>query len=141
MRRGWAALAVAIVSAMAAMAPASAQTYVQLGVPFGMRLGGEVEIEGQRMIVRLAELVEDSRCPIDVMCVWAGRVVVALEVRVTTIVDRDPSFPVTIDTMGQSATVRGVVFSLLQVKPPVRSTVTISPEDMGFLLRADITSP
>jgi hypothetical protein len=140
MRKGLAALAVAMVLAGMAV-PAIAQTYVQLGVPFGMRLGGEVEIEGQGMIVRLTDLIEDSRCPIDAMCVWAGRVVVGLEVTVAAIVDGDPSFPVTIDTMDQTATVRGVVFSLLQAKPSLRSTETIAPEDMGFLIRADIISP
>lgn len=31
--------------------------------------------------IRATEVVEDSRCPTDVQCVWAGRVVVRTEIR------------------------------------------------------------
>ncbi|MGE0457520.1 MAG: hypothetical protein AB7O56_04885 [Bauldia sp.] len=141
MRNTLAALAAALAMSLVVALPAMAQTYVQLGVPFGMRLGGEVEIEGQGMVVRLTDIVEDSRCPIDVMCVWAGRVVVALEVTSANPPGGAQTEEVTVDTLDQTATVRGVVFSLLQVKPSRRSADAPNPDDLGFLLRADIISP
>jgi len=36
------------------------------------RLGEEVDVHGVR--VRPTEILEDSRCPVDATCVWAGRV-------------------------------------------------------------------
>lgn len=42
------------------------------------RLGQEVQIGDVR--VRPLELIEDSRCPLDVTCVWAGRVRVKVAV-------------------------------------------------------------
>jgi len=43
-----------------------------------LALGETAEVGGLRL--RFAELVEDSRCPDGATCVWAGRVVVRLEV-------------------------------------------------------------
>ncbi len=43
-----------------------------------VRLGERVEIAATGWAVRFAEVVEDSRCPIDVQCIWAGRVAVRL---------------------------------------------------------------
>lgn len=36
------------------------------------RLGEEVRLDGLR--IRPLQLIEDSRCPLDATCVWAGRV-------------------------------------------------------------------
>jgi len=41
-------------------------------------LGGQVYVNGLK--VRPLEVVEDSRCPGDVVCVWPGRVIVRSEV-------------------------------------------------------------
>lgn len=39
-----------------------------------MRLGQMAAVSGPR--VRPDQVIEDSRCPIDVQCVWAGRLIV-----------------------------------------------------------------
>lgn len=38
--------------------------------------GDEVAVEGRAVRLRFAAVVEDSRCPREVTCVWAGRAVV-----------------------------------------------------------------
>src|SRR5688572_17429423 len=43
------------------------------------RLGEVATIDGVR--VRPLSIIEDSRCPINALCVWAGRIVVRTEVR------------------------------------------------------------
>ena len=43
------------------------------------RLGEVAAVNGVR--VRPLSIVEDSRCPINALCVWAGRIVVRTEVR------------------------------------------------------------
>lgn len=39
-----------------------------------VRLGQMTYVDGPR--VRVDEVIEDSRCPSDVLCVWAGRLIV-----------------------------------------------------------------
>ena len=42
--------------------------------------GASVRIEGRDVTVRFVSVLEDSRCPKEVTCVWAGRARVAIEV-------------------------------------------------------------
>ena len=48
-----------------------------LGTPFTLRLGESADVEGRLRLTALA-VTEDSRCPIDVVCVWAGDAAVAI---------------------------------------------------------------
>lgn len=50
------------------------------GQPFTIRVDETVEIDGTGLSIRLLAVLEDSRCPVDVTCVWAGDAVVALEI-------------------------------------------------------------
>ena len=45
-----------------------------------IRLGGFAQLSGQDIGISFDQVVEDSRCPANVVCVWAGRAVVALTV-------------------------------------------------------------
>ena len=65
------AVVVALPLAACATLPASA-------VPTA-GLGQVARIDG--LTVRPLQVVEDSRCPINVVCVWAGRLVVRTEIR------------------------------------------------------------
>lgn len=82
--------------------PPQAQGYaVPLGVP--VRVGD--------LIVTPKKLVEDSRCPADARCVWAGRVVVT-----TRIVG--PDFSDTADlTLGEPYGTHGKMLALVSVRP------------------------
>ena len=44
-------------------------------------LGQTVPIDNGAIDVTFSEVVEDSRCPMNVMCVWQGRAVVGLRIR------------------------------------------------------------
>lgn len=60
-------------------ADATADTYVEdpdLGNEFQLRPGGVVDMFS--FALQYVELLEDSRCPVDVQCVWEGRVVVKM---------------------------------------------------------------
>jgi hypothetical protein len=52
---------------------------VRLGQEFNLRVGQQAEVEGGRFRVRFASVVNDSRCPPDVTCVWAGNAEVLIE--------------------------------------------------------------
>ncbi len=45
---------------------------VRLGDPFDLRVGGSVHIAGERLWIVFADVPSDSRCPINVNCVWEG---------------------------------------------------------------------
>ena len=46
----------------------------RLGEEFSLRIGQTASITKENLEIRFAEVVEDSRCPRNVICVWAGRV-------------------------------------------------------------------
>ena len=48
-----------------------------LGAPFTLRMGESADVDGQLRLTALT-VTEDSRCPIDVACVWAGDAAVAI---------------------------------------------------------------
>jgi hypothetical protein len=43
-----------------------------LGQEFSLPLGEKVFIESENLLIRFDEVVEDSRCPTGLECVWAG---------------------------------------------------------------------
>jgi hypothetical protein len=45
-----------------------------------LRVGETATLEGGALLVSMVQVAEDSRCPMDVMCVWMGRAVVVLHV-------------------------------------------------------------
>ena len=112
-------------------APALA-AMVQPGVPFGLRLGGEAEIAATGVIVRFSEVLEDSRCPINALCVWSGVLRIALTVSAGV---RDTN-DIAVDTLGATAEAGGYQFSLLVAKPSRLADVPIAPEDYGVLILA-----
>jgi hypothetical protein len=52
---------------------------VRLNRPFSLRAGQQVTLKGQRLRIKFVAVEEDSRCPANVTCVWAGNAVVRLE--------------------------------------------------------------
>jgi hypothetical protein len=56
----------------------------RLGQDFDLRIGETVAIAGEPLIVIFEQVVEDSRCPTDTTCIWAGRGVVRVQLRTTT---------------------------------------------------------
>jgi hypothetical protein len=46
-----------------------------------LRVGESVEIPGGGPGIRLVDVADDSRCPVDVTCVWEGDAVAGLEIQ------------------------------------------------------------
>ena len=57
------------------------QVCARLGEPFEVRVGQTAYVADTRLSVRVDGVPEDSRCPRDVQCVWAGNARVALDLR------------------------------------------------------------
>jgi hypothetical protein len=57
------------------------QVCARLGESFNVRVGQTAYIADTRLSIRVEGVPEDSRCPRDVQCVWAGNARVALDLR------------------------------------------------------------
>ena len=70
------ALSVAMAVAIILLSPAcaSAPAEARLGQQFSLSIGQSASISGEDLQIKFLEVIEDSRCPKDVVCVWAGRV-------------------------------------------------------------------
>ena len=61
------------------MFPCEAEPIIlKLGIPFKLKYGQTVQFDGENML-QFTDVVSDSRCPTDVLCVWEGEVAVQLE--------------------------------------------------------------
>lgn len=54
---------------------------VGLGEDITLAPGEAIQVTGEKLAVEFIAVTEDSRCPLDATCVWAGEVKVALELR------------------------------------------------------------
>lgn len=72
--------------------------------------------------VRFSEVKGDSRCPVDVVCVWAGNAEIALVVEPT--VGEGPAQLLTLNTFLEphAGNARGLRFTLVGLTPEPRST-------------------
>lgn len=55
-------------------------TVARVGRPFTLRAGRQVTLKGEKLSIKFAAVTQDSRCPSDVTCVWAGNAAVRLDV-------------------------------------------------------------
>ncbi len=84
-------LFIAALGALACTAPEE-PVDVTLGVPFELHVGQTAIVQGTEIKVTFNEVLEDSRCPINALCVWAGNGRIALAVARN--VDIQPGPPV-----------------------------------------------
>jgi hypothetical protein len=49
------------------------RSQVRLNEELSLSLGQRTSVEGENLEVKFVEVVEDSRCPRGVTCIWAGR--------------------------------------------------------------------
>lgn len=59
---------------------ASAQQTARVGREFNIKVGRVVTLDGGNLRVRFVRVASDSRCPVDVDCVWAGNAELLFEV-------------------------------------------------------------
>ncbi|HVQ36347.1 MAG TPA: hypothetical protein VMS31_02365 [Pyrinomonadaceae bacterium] len=95
---------------------------------FKIRHGQELTLKGSNLKVKFDSSVEDSRCPKDVTCVWAG------DARIVISVSRGKAKASTIElhTNGRFARegrFEGYVIKLVELDPYPRSSRTAKPHD------------
>ncbi|WP_275229582.1 hypothetical protein [Novosphingobium album (ex Liu et al. 2023)] len=91
------------------------------------RIGRTVMVDGPK-VTPLAVL-EDSRCPMNARCVWAGRV------RISARIDLGARSETRELTQGEPIRVADGTLELVEVQPDRRTDTTIAPRDYRFGLR------
>ena len=93
-------------------------------------LGQRAMVDGP--IVQPVEILEDSRCPMNARCVWAGRV----RVKMIWWRGNGEKQPFEV-TLGESTPLADGAIRLESVRPEKRTDVTLKPEDYRFSFRFD----
>lgn len=99
---------------------------------FSLGIGQTANIEGEKLVIKFKAVVEDSRCPVNVVCVWAGNGKVEFE-----ILDIDgQNKTVTLNTEEEPrVTILKVhTLKLISLNPPRIDGVSISPGDYSVTL-------
>jgi hypothetical protein len=109
---------------------AGAMEAVRLNRPFTLKTGQQVTAKGTRLRIKFAAVEEDSRCPANVTCVWAGNAAVRLELS-TDGRDRES---LTLNTARSSTLVgerqyRGYTVRLVGLNPYPQSAQKIAAHD------------
>jgi len=120
-------LGVALVACRSSGAPVSHAA--NLGEEVELAPGEQAVFEPHGLTVEFVKVVEDSRCPTDVTCVWAGEVKVLLSTRFRAA----DAFQSEI-TAGQDATVGDFRLAVVRVQPERVSTREIAPEEYRVTL-------
>lgn len=120
----------AILALPAALALSACATTRGAPLPDGsdVALGQKAYVDGP--LVQPVEVVEDSRCPMNARCVWAGRV----RVKMVWIRGNGEKQPFEA-TLGEPVQLADGQFTLESVRPEKMTNVTIKPSDYRFSLR------
>jgi hypothetical protein len=110
----------------------SSKAVARIGREFKLRVRQQVMLKGENLRIRFAEVKEDSRCPSDVTCVWAGNAAVRLDV--SSGVRGNKSL--TLNTTGNSPPVayKHYELKLVDVSPYPRTSRKIAPREYVITL-------
>ena len=102
---------------------------IQLGQVFQVSIGQTALLSADGLSVTFKNVLEDSRCPVDVVCVWAGNAKVTLDVKQTGTATQTVTLNSTLDP--REVTYEGfrVRFEDLTPQPPRQRAVKTRQQD------------
>ena len=103
-----------------------------------LRVGEEKAVANSVVRLAFGLVVEDSRCPVDVVCVWAGNAMVELGIRA----GMGPTQPLRINTTlePRSTVWNGIRISLLELLPAPRAAEPTKPDAYQVKVRLEPVS-
>ena len=99
---------------------------VPLNQEFDLKAGEEVVIKGTKLKVKFLEVLEDSRCPEDVQCVWQGNGKLNLELKKSN--RKTAVATVNTGLEPKQASFKKSTVRLVKLSPNPRSNVKIEPD-------------
>lgn len=112
-------------------AESSAAAEAPLDTAVVVPAGGTIAVRGTDLALTFERVVEDSRCPLGVMCIQAGTARVALRAREG---GRDVPFTMTLGPTGADTTVGAWRIALQSLDPVRRQHDSIAPADYRLQL-------
>jgi hypothetical protein len=98
------------------------------GHEFKIKVGDVIKIDGEDLKIKFKNVAQDSRCPADVNCVWAGNAEVVLE-----LTEDKCTSALTLNTQDSNEPDKGKAgrykFKLVKLDPYPRSDRKIAPGD------------
>lgn len=120
MRAGF--LSLILMLAFGAFVGVEAQTAPQASV----RVGKEKKVARTNLKIKFVKLVEDSRCPTDANCIWAGSA--KIQIKVTGKRGASKTFEINTGIAPQTATFEGYEIKLTDLTPKPATNIRINPE-------------
>jgi hypothetical protein len=117
-----------ILAAFAVSACATTSVQTPLADASNVALGQKAYADGP--IIQPVEVIEDSRCPMNARCVWAGRV----RVKMLWIRGNGDNQPFEV-TLGEATPIADGSITLESVRPDKMTNVELKPEDYRFSFR------
>lgn len=120
------------------MACSEKETTSELGLSFDLGFEEQKVISDHGISVHFAQVVEDSRCPTDVICVWEGQVTVKLAVSVAenkkdiSLISREGDY---LDLARD--TFENYIFILEAVHPYPQTTAEVAHQDYTVEMRVE----
>lgn len=96
-------------------------------------IGATAHFEGSRIVARFVRVVQDSRCPTGVECVWAGRAVVEVEASIEG--SEAPSHLLELEVGGTPAEVYGARLQAARLEPYPSADATLAEDQYRLELR------
>jgi hypothetical protein len=104
------------------------EAQARVGHEFKIKAGDLMKIDGEDLKIKFKNVAQDSRCPEDVNCVWAGNAEVLLE-----LTEGKCTTALTLNTQDSNALDKGKAghyrFKLVKLDPYPRSDRKIAPGD------------
>ena len=123
-----------VILAFICLSAASAGDYkILISKEFSIGIGQTASMEENKLVIKFKAVLEDSRCPVNVLCEWAGNGKVELE-----ILDLDGQNKTVIlntEDEPRTTTLAGHKLTLISLSPPRVDGVSISPTDYSVTLR------
>lgn len=100
----------------------------KLNEEFNLAYGQSVTLQNTNLRIKFKEVLEDSRCPLNAMCVWAGNARIVLDVNGTL-------FELNTNLEPRAAFYAGYKITLIRLHPyPNVETMPIQPEEYSASL-------
>ena len=99
---------------------------------FSLGIGQTASIEGEKLVIKFRAVLEDSRCPVNVLCVWAGNGKVEFEV--LDIDGQNKTVILNTEDEPRATTLKEHQLKLISLSPPRVDGVSISPGDYAVML-------
>ena len=99
---------------------------------FSLGIGQSASIEGEKLVIKFKAVLEDSRCPINVLCVWSGNGKVEFEV--LDVDGQNKTIILNTEDEPRLAALKRHKLKLVSLNPPRIDGVSVSPGDYSVIL-------